>query len=260
MITKDDVIQKVGAEQYWLASNAAKNSASSCESTAPGLGSKKDAKFVTEIAHKINDILAADDPAAYVDPTPRQLPVILEIYRDIPDYAFLSVCYMHYVNGQYSQAEIALLWTTLREFLGSEDGAIAGPADYVVCVDLFENPETASEAWKQLLAEPQCDRLVCRVLRNSGPISTELKFKIYDELLSDERWHLDIFESIFGSEFDIYGQLDTTDERQHARDILNKLKIERDNVRYSLLSKSLSEEVRYCERQADDASENIDCH
>ncbi len=260
MITKDEIIKLVGEEQYWLASKAAKNVASPCDSQPASLESTDNRDYVTETAYKINDILAQDDPAAFVDPTPSQLPVILEIYRDIPDYAFLSVCYMHYISGQYSQAAAALLWSNLREFLSSEDEALSGPAEYVLWVDLFENRNSASEAWRRMLAEPRSDLLISRILGNSGPVSCDLKFELYDELLANQHWHADIFESLFASEFDVHGQLDKPTERQRAREILSTLKIEPDSERYTMLSESLAGETRHREPEPADEQAPIDTY
>lgn len=260
MITKDDVIKIVGEEQYWLASKAAKSVASSCSGESIGLGLADNNDFVTETAYKINDILAEDDPAAFVDPTPSQLPIILEIYQDIPDYALLAVCYMHYVSRQYSEAAAALLWANLRDFLSSEDEALAGPAEYLLWIDFFENRSTAPEAWRRMLAEPRNDLLVSRILGNSGPVPCPLKFELYEELLPDPNWHSDIFESLFASEFDVHGQLNTPAERQRARDILNTLKIEREEERYKMLSESLAGETRYREPDPDDKKGDAALH
>ena len=244
MITRTEIIKKLGEEKYWATSKIAKEAAPVC-GKRPGHESDG---HIMDVAWQIKEILEfANDPEnGYGEPTADQIPVILEIYRDMPCYSFLNNCFSNFANNSCSTEQISLLWQSMREFVGSQDEALADPAQYVLWVDFFEDPRTTVETWKQMLAEPRSDRLLERLLSMSGPAPCDLKFQIYTELLPDRRWHQSIFESLYGSEFDYFGQLTTSSDRQHARKILDKLRIPH-NDEFRRLYNSLADPVRYVE-------------
>lgn len=63
--------------------------------------------------------------------------------------------------------------------------------------------------------------LLRAVLPISGPVPYALKAPLYERLIADVAWHGAIFESLFGSAFDVFGNLN----KNAARRLLARLQL-----------------------------------
>jgi hypothetical protein len=64
-------------------------------------------------------------------------------------------------------------------------------------------------------------------------------------LLSDRKWQAGIFESLYFSEFEYFGQLDSLPERKYAREIMAKLDPSGlDKEKFEAFQKSIELDVR----------------
>jgi hypothetical protein len=77
-----------------------------------------------------------------------QLQLALETYRQMPCYGVLMYVKMNF--SYFGPAERATLWTELRALLAEPEKPLVKPVEYLLWLDLFEDPGTADEAWHEL--------------------------------------------------------------------------------------------------------------
>jgi hypothetical protein len=218
VITRLEVIESVGRDSYALASLEARK-------LAPGCGMQSqvpETSFADQIERKITELLENSRPETSRNVHLEEVALVLELYEELPCYHFLAH-YQHVLFDKSADEVQSIFWRRLREFANSEDESLSAPAVYFLWVDLFESPATVQEAWRQMLVKPCTDLAIGRLLKCAGPVPCKLKFPFYDLLLSDKKWHAGIFESLYFSEFEYFGRLDSLPDRKYAREILAKL-------------------------------------
>ncbi|MDR3615361.1 MAG: hypothetical protein P4L53_17515 [Candidatus Obscuribacterales bacterium] len=238
MITRREVIESLGSDLYHSASLEARKIAPTCgmQSQIAEIG------IADQVERKITELLENSRVSNRIQV--EEVSLVLEIYEDLPCYHFLS----HYQSvflEERADEEKTFFWIKLRKFLDSEDEALAGPAVYFLWVDLFENPKTVQESWRQMLVELHSDRAIYRLLKCAGPVPCELKLPFYELLSADKKWHASICDSLYFSEFDYFGQMDSLLDRKRAREILDRLDVSTlDKEKFTVLLKSLEHDVR----------------
>jgi hypothetical protein len=184
----------------------------------------------TDVPHELSDRLWFEGNESLSV----RLAVAFELYRRMPCYA--NLMYIPYKDLDSAQRES--FWDEYRSLLGDERGPIADPVAYSLWVDYFEDRATVQESWREVAGpqEPRISRLR-RVLAASGPVPWALKFPIYNRELADARLHEPIAEGLFGSCFDIYGDL----ERLGALQLLGRLRVSEDYTGVGPLRVALSD-------------------
>lgn len=142
----------------------------------------------------------------------------LRLYREMPCYANTMELKSFY--GEFGPEDRRMFWDAYRAALDCDDDRLADPVAYSLWVDFFEDPSTVHEAWRETTwrgTEPW-ERRVARVLDVAGPVPWASKEELFEQLGDQSRWHGPIFRALFGSAFDVYGQIGAS-----ARDWLDRL-------------------------------------
>jgi hypothetical protein len=240
VITRLEIIESIGRDLYARACQEARR-------RAPGCGMKSqvpETNFADQIERKITELLEKSRCEDSRNVHLEEVALVLEFYEDLPCYHFLSH-YQRVLFDKDAVGEKSFFWKRLREFMNSEDESLSAPAVYFLWVDLFENPATVQEAWGQMLVKPCNELAIGRLLKCAGPVPCELKFPFYDLLLLDRKWQAGIFESLYFSEFEYFGQLDSLPDRKYAREIMAKLDPSGlDKEKFEAFQKSIELDVR----------------
>jgi hypothetical protein len=183
-----------------------------------------------EIPHDLADRLWFEGPEANFE----RLQVAVELYRLLPSYSNL----MYWPYDTFDDATQAAHWDAFRSFLADPNEAIGDFAAYRLWVDYFEDPATVERAWREVsdAQEPRRPRLE-RVVPGSGPVPWDLKERLYRDLVDEGGWHNEVFEALFTSCFDVYGQID----REPARELLARLRHVDVDPRFHTLGRALSD-------------------
>ncbi len=148
---------------------------------------------------------------------PEKIQLLADVYTDIPTYSLWFIFYSDLWRGIKSDPDQTStrtkFWSLVRQWLSGDSDELAEPICYTLWCDYFEDKDDVVEAWNALVQEGAPDRLLERVLENSGPVPYNLKIELYQRLIHDHPWHYFIFESILHSEFDYYGKIDRRDAR-----------------------------------------------
>ena len=140
--------------------------------------------------------------------------------------------YSTHFYKEFSVGEKALWWAGVRERLGSSDAALRNPLEYSLWCDYFENTETVEEAWQALTSDASNERILRCVIKASGPVPYELKRTLYEQLAERLEWQQPIFEALFYSAHDFFGQIDPT----HAGHLVARLQIAEGRLALSSLN------------------------
>ena len=209
MVTKSDVIRKVGEQTYLDAcASARRDAARSDYGRGMGWGEP-----LADIPHQVTDLIWDGDW-----PWRDKLRLFFEIYDDMPAYGHLMYVPHHY--SHFSQADNQEWWAGVRARLASGDPALAQPLAYSLWCDFFEHPDRVEQAWSELSGESVPEPALRIVLLSSGPVPYPLKRRVYDRLIADPGWHGAIFQSLLNSAFDVFGQIDARD----ACELLTRLR------------------------------------
>jgi hypothetical protein len=206
---KHDIVAHIGVDIY-------ARECAQARAAAPYTG-QRDAPFVYDstIPHEINDTIWYTDTTLTDD---EKIGWLFAVYTDMPCYALLMEVPMHYDQQLSAQAK-SFFWQQVRRFLAQDDDALAEPIAYLLWCDFFEFDDRCTVAWNEVTHETTNVNLLRRVLRVAGPVPFYLKEPLYTRLVQDRRWHLDIYESLRASYWDVNGQID----KMKALQILDQL-------------------------------------
>ena len=123
------------------------------------------------------------------------------------------------------------IWKDYKAYLSKGNKNQKEAVEYSLWVDFFENNETVEEAWKSMIGNYENEVILKRLLPISGPVPFDLKEEFYKRVVKDEKWHEYILDSLVGSFFDVFGQINI----EKARLILSRLKVNKDSNKYSKL-------------------------
>jgi hypothetical protein len=194
----DEIITRAGKEAFEEACRVAWR-------TAPGTG-KSDGDRGIDLAHDLYNWILYDMPLAATE----RVALLFAVYERMPCYSLLLVAPTWSWSEDSTPEALALCQAKYREFLGSDEDALADPIAYSIWCGPFEGVgEEVESWWRALAAEGGPPRLYERLLEHSGPVPWELKEELYERLLPDERWHPHIFRSLHASRNDVYGQIDS---------------------------------------------------
>ncbi|HET9297918.1 MAG TPA: hypothetical protein VFP18_13590 [Candidatus Binatia bacterium] len=206
-MTKDEIIAAVGYDAFKREAKRIR-----ADAARPDYGRGGDVS--SELPHELASLIWDSDlPAA------EKIQLFFEIYDEVPSYG-LSMYSTHFYK-EFSVGEKALWWAGVRERLGRSDAALRNPLEYSLWCDYFENTETVEEAWQALTSDASNERILRCVIKASGPVPYELKRALYEQLAERLEWQQPIFEALFYSAHDYFGQIDPT----HARHLLARLQI-----------------------------------
>jgi len=236
MVTKSDVIRKVGEQTYLDAcASARRDAARSDYGRGMGWGEP-----LADIPHQVTDLIWDGDWPWRV-----KLRLFFEIYDDMPAYGHLMYLPHHY--SHFSLADNQEWWAGVRARLASGDPSLAQPLAYSLWCDSFEHPDRVEQAWSELSGESVPEPALRIVLLSSGPVPYPLKRRVYDRLIADAGWHGAIFQSLLNSAFDVFGLIDARD----ACELLTRLQPAPDTEQLATLRNKLG-----CSRSPDILKKN----
>lgn len=212
---KEQLIRSVGEEQYRAACRTAPFGTASSQlgtpdtHVGPGIG---------DLPHEIADLLWYGDL-----PHHEALELLFQVYEDLPAYGHLM--YLTHVYKAFTSEERTRVRDWYRKQLERKNPAFRQPVEYSLWCDFFEHPDTVEEWWRDLAHPGRGKAVLRRLLSVSGPVPWALKRPVYEALLPAPRWHDAIFESLYASAFDVFGQID----REEAARLLGGLRIPRDH-------------------------------
>jgi hypothetical protein len=147
----------------------------------------------------------------------------LELNTRTPSYFTLSAMWFEYgltreVNKGYND----MIYSNYQFQLSNSDKDLSDTTEYSLYFNIFEDPGRNGDAWEYFLSNNPSKKFIKIMLANSGPVPYDSKHKLYEELLKDKDFHIDIYTSIRHNCFDNCRQID----RVRARDILYKLDLD----------------------------------
>lgn len=146
----------------------------------------------------------------------------LELNDLRPSYSTLSTMWLEYgLTRQVTREINELIFSRYQFQLSNSDKDLSASVEYSLYFDIFEDPDRNRDAWEYFLKNSPTKKFIKIMLANSGPVPYDIKHKLYEELLADTDFHIDIYISIRHSCFDNCGQINKT----RARDILYKLRV-----------------------------------
>ncbi len=165
-------------------------------------------------------------------PTSQKIDLGFRLFELFPDYHHFLVPFYSLIrnNEAVDESEKQIIWKRFMEYLVAEDH-YADTVGYVLWVEFFEDAETVNETWKGLMSNVTTRNSILRLLDHAGPVPHELKEPVYKDLLADSDNHEAIFNSIWYSAFDVYGQVD----KEKALDLLSQLNFDLETFEYKQL-------------------------
>ena len=213
MTSLGHIVQFVGPDKWRRASDEAMTFPELPPSD--GNRGKVDQSRFDMIPHEIEHLIW-DGSAAWEE----KFRLFRDVYREFPSYGHLM--YLNFHVPEFPVALRQVLWDWTKECLLERGSARANWVAYWLWCDVFEAGHArerialAAEAFQELTG-PRAQPAVLRaVLENSGPVSFELKARLYDRLIDDPDWHPWIFESLLRSAGDVYGLLDAREARRYV--------------------------------------------
>ena len=158
-----------------------------------------------------------------------KLDLTLALFQIKPSYGVLMELSMNFEKLNNSQRD--RIWKDYKAYLSKGNKNQKEAVEYSLWVDFFENNETVEEAWKSMIGNYENEVILKRLLPISGPVPFDLKEEFYKRVVKDEKWHEYILDSLVGSFFDVFGQINI----EKARLILSRLKVNKDSNKYSKL-------------------------
>jgi hypothetical protein len=208
----DDLIASIGSDRYRCAQEWAWATAATT-GTSAGRSEPKFPRDCVNVPQDLGNMIWYEPGLG----RGKRMDTTFALYRDMPCYALLMYLQMHF--GDLDSDEKAKMWKEYRALLSHPDGRLAGPITYSLWCNYFEDRATVAEAWRELTPPTVGPQGISRLLRAAGPVPYELKEPLYLRLVPQRRWHSDIFESLWASRFDIFGNID----RPKARKLLDRL-------------------------------------
>jgi hypothetical protein len=146
--------------------------------------------------------------------------ISLELFDRSPEYAICIELKMAF--NEMSTKIRNILWKKYKDYLLTGTDKQKEQIKYSLWVDFFEDPETVDEAWSKIVTESSEIDILRQVLSISGPVPFDKKDKLYLKVIADKTNHKYILESLVGSFFDVFGQINF----QRARILLPTLKVD----------------------------------
>ena len=224
---KERIAHAVGVERYERARRIAWATAPRCGTALFRSDTEKDDD------RTLFDIVDDALEAAFAGATTNldKIRATSALYEDFPSYTLLHGLFLTVGFDGFSGGEL----TSFLEFLGAMLSAdaieFAKPAAYVLWVDFFEDDSRVDDAWKTVCGAITSDEGWRRLLGASGPVPEALKLPVIERFLPDPAFHGAIFDAVFSSVFDIFGQI----ERATVESILPALRIDRNDPAYQQL-------------------------
>jgi len=128
-----------------------------------------------------------------------------------------------------------IIWEHFLQYLASET-YYSDPVSYVLWVEFFEDTTTVRDTWQGLLNNCRNKKTLLAMLEIAGPVPFDLKETCYKSLITDNASHEIIFNSLFFSAFEYFGNID----KRKASIILAKLSVDKKAENYKLLKDKLS--------------------
>jgi hypothetical protein len=159
-----------------------------------------------------------------------------QLYEKFPSYYHFLVPFYHGIRDN----EISLpdhkkiIWEHFIQYLASE-AYYADPVSYVLWVEFFEDATTVRDTWQGLLNNCRNKKFLLSMLEIAGPVPFDLKEISYNSLIADKANHEIIFNSLFHSAFEYFGNID----KKKASIILAKLSVDAKAENYKLLKDKL---------------------
>jgi len=216
-MTLDEIIARIGAERFHAEAAIARS-----DSSRPDFGSGSG--VAVDVPHEIEEWIW--DTAS---PWTERVALFFGAYDLMPSYGHLMYAKMNY--REFDPDARALWWREVRARLVGSDSALSQPIAYSLWCDFLEDERTVEEAWTELTGPDAPAALLRIVLPRSGPVPFALKQELYERLIPDSGWHVSILESLVGSAFDAFGQI----EMAAARSVLDRLRLRGDEPNLELL-------------------------
>jgi len=177
----------------------------------------------------VADELCFDDNIEQID----KVIISFELFERKPSYGILM--YTKHLYSDLSKENKELHWSMYMKNLASGSPEHKKHIKYSLWVDFFEDQSTVDDAWSNLVHDKTELEVLRQILSISGPVPFNKKYKLYLKTIANFENHEFIFESLLGSFFDVYGQIDVI----KTRDVLSKLTVNRSTKKYLLLSDHL---------------------
>jgi hypothetical protein len=206
-MTYDDIVALVGLEQYQAECAIARRDAE-----RPNYGRGGGGELSSP--HEIEELIW-EQPVTWSN----RIDLFFRIYDDMPAYANLM-----YADSRYAEFDDdgrRSWWDEVKKRLASSEVALRQPLLYALWCDFFEDADTVEDAWNALTGATVPESVLRLILPISGAVPYTLKRSVYDRLIADPSWHVPIFESLLGSAFDYFGQVEQSD----ARHVLDRLRL-----------------------------------
>jgi hypothetical protein len=202
-MTKAEIIEVVGRDVFEAASENLR-----LEAADPAYGGVLSSPRLpaSDLPHRIADLIW-DGPDSWAE----KIRLLFDVYDEMPGYGHLMYVTHHYEH--FSASDRSLWWHKVAERLEAAVPAIASPIEYSLWCDFFENPDRVTEAWRHLTQGNPSEGTLRAVLRASGPVPYVMKTRLYEQLITDPKWHEWILESLRASASDVYGDIDRRDAR-----------------------------------------------
>ncbi|SOE20143.1 hypothetical protein SAMN06298216_0643 [Spirosomataceae bacterium TFI 002] len=152
--------------------------------------------------------------------------ISFELFSQNPEYGICAELKMAYNELKPEIRDV--LWSNYNQYLKIGTDKQKEQIKYSLWVDFFEDPQTVEEAWKMVIKNNFDIEVIRLILPISGPVPYSYKEELYSKLISDKRNHEFILDSLVGSLYDVFGQLDI----QKGRDLLPKLEVNTFSVKY----------------------------
>lgn len=178
----------------------------------------------------IADFIWWDDETLSIE---EKLDLTLLLFDQKPEYGITMQLSMNF--DKMSQSIKDKMWNHYKKHLSNGDTLQRDKIEYSLWVDFFEDDETVNEAWKKMVGAYDDNNVLKQLLTISGSVPFELKDDLYERVIDNEEWHNYILDSLAGSFFDVYGQIDF----KRARTILPKLKVDKTTEKYIQLNDCL---------------------
>ena len=159
-----------------------------------------------------------------------------QLYEKFPSYYHFLVPFYHGIRDKeiFLPDHKKIIWEHFIRYLASE-AHYADPVSYVLWVEFFEDAATVRDTWQGLLNNCRSKKTLLDMLKIAGPVPFDLKEISYKSLLTDKASHEIIFNSLFYSAFEYFGNID----KRKASIILSKLNIDKKSENYKLLKDKL---------------------
>jgi hypothetical protein len=182
-----------------------------------------------ESDRNIVGILWYDERIKQID----KISISFELFDRSPEYGICGELNMAYNDMKTEIKDV--LWRNYLQYLESGTDEQKEQIKYSLWVDFFEDSETVDEAWSKLVNNNSEIDVLRQVLSISGPVPFDKKNDLYLELIANKQNHIYILESLVGSFFDVFGQIDF----QKAKILLPTLEVDKKTEKYVQLNENL---------------------